>query len=58
MNPEIKIGLIIVGIIFVIFVMICVFAVCTAAGRADEMEEERFRKLKLERENQEKSEEP
>lgn len=58
MNPELKTGLIIAGILTVVFILICVFAVCTAAGRADEMEEERFRKLKLEKENQEKSEEP
>lgn len=58
MNLELKTGLIIAGILTVVFILICVFAVCAAAGRADEMEEERFRKLKLEKENQEKSEEP
>ena len=58
MNPELKTGLIITGILTVVFILICVFAVCAAAGMADEMEEERFRKLKLEKENQEKSEEP
>ena len=58
MNPELKIGLIITGILTIIFMMICVFAVCAAAGRADDMEEERLQKLKLEKENQEKAEEP